>query len=149
MIFYPNLACLQMATELKAALALSKVRLFKTMTNDEPPVPFVPTVSTTSAELENAECDFDGYPAGGITVTAMLAPLLDPAGGASIESPVVQFAWAHVDTDVGNVVAGFWLEDAAGILRMIGVLPVPIPLQGPGQGIPLTFKCVEPTGVGV
>jgi hypothetical protein len=146
-IYYPNLACLKMADELKTALAAAKCRLFKTET--APGEPFLPSVSTTPAQLAAAECDFDGYPAGGLTVITMSPPLLDPIGGASIESPILQFAYTDGAAHKGNVVGGFWVEDATAHLRLIGVFPQPIPVQGPGQGIPLNFKCVEPTGLTV
>jgi len=125
------------AAEKQAALALSKVRLFNQA--------FVPTPATTKAELEAAEADYTGYTAGGETITAWLAPLLDPAGGASITAPTVQFdvTGPVVDTDV---VGGFWLEDASGDVRLVGTFAAPIPMELVGQGIPLNLKIVEPTG---
>lgn len=135
-IFYPNSATLVMAGEQQTALALSKCRLFQS--------DLVPSVSTVKADLTGAEADYDGYTAGGETITAFSNPLLDPAGGASIEA-FVQFEWAHVATDVGNLIGGFWIEDAGGDVRVIGTFPVPVPMQGAGQGIPLLVKLVQGT----
>jgi len=136
-IFYPNSACLVNAAELQTALALSKVRLFNST--------LVPTPATTEAELVAAEAAFTGYPAGGATITAWLDPLLDPAGGASITAPTTQFA---VDTPVvdTDVVGGFWLEDAAGDVRLIGQFAAPVPMELAGQGFPLNIKITVPTG---
>lgn len=146
-MFYPNSATLQMATELRTALAASKLHLYKSTTTGD--VNFVPTVSTTKAELQAAECDFDGYDNTGVTITNFNTPLLDPAGGASIQSPIIQIPWTHDTLDVGNIVRGFWLEDAGGIVRAIGQFPVDQPVQGPGQGVELNFKLVEPSGVSI
>jgi len=136
-IFYTNAACLVNAAEKQTALAASKVRLFKST--------FVPTVATTLAELEADEADFTGYPAGGATITAWLDPLLDPAGGASITAPTVQFA-VDPAPSATDIVGGFWLEDAAGDVRLVGQFAAPVPMEVEGQGFPLNIKIVEPTG---
>jgi len=136
-IFRTNEACLTTAAELQTAFAASLVRLFKST--------FIPTVSTTKAELVANEVLFTGYPAGGEPITAWLDPLLDPSGGASITAPTVQFAVTGpvVDTDL---VGGFWLEDAGGDVRIVGQLANPIPMEVVGQGFPLNLKEVVPTG---
>lgn len=136
-VFYPNAGCLAKATILQTALAGGKMHLFKDG--------FVPTVTTTKAELDAQEADFDGYTAGGETVAAWLSPLLDPAGGASIESGTVQFEWAHDTDDVTNLIGGWYYTTAAGQL-IVGTFPVSIPMEGPGQGIPLNVKLVEASG---
>jgi hypothetical protein len=138
MIFNPNSACLKQAGELQTVLALSKVRLFKSS--------LLPSVSTIKADLTAEEADYDDYPAGGETITAFLDPLLDPAGGASITAPTTQF---DVTTDppiVTNLIGGFWLEDAAGAVRVIGTFAAPIPMEVAGQGFPLNIKIVQATG---
>ena len=136
-IFYTNAACMVNAAEKQAALALSKVRLFKST--------FVPTVSTIKADLTGAEAAYTGYTAGGETITAWLAPLLDPAGGASITAPTVQFDVTGPVTAT-DIVGGFWIEDAAGDVRLVGTFAAPIPMEVVGQGFPLNVKIVEPTG---
>lgn len=139
MIFYPNTACLKQIGELKTVLALSKVRLFKDS--------LVPSVSTVKADLEAAEADYDGYTAGGETITAFLGELLDPAGGASITAPTVQFDFVSANPTVNtNNVGGFWLEDAAGAVRVIGTFAAPIPMEFNGQGFPLNLKLNQATG---
>jgi hypothetical protein len=136
-IFYTNAACMVNAAEKQTALALSKCRLFKST--------FVPTPATTKAELEANEADYTGYTAGGETITAWLDPLLDPAGGASITAPTIQFdvTGPVVDTDI---VGGFWVEDAGGDVRLVGQFAAPVPMEVVGQGFPLNIKIVEPTG---
>lgn len=136
-IFRTNEACMTQAAELQTALAASKVRLFKST--------FVPTVSTTKTELVANEALFTGYPAGGAAIAAWNAPLLDPAGGASITAPTVQFAVTGpvVDTDL---VGGFWVEDAAGDVRLVGQFAAPVPMEVVGQGFPLNVTDVTTTG---
>jgi hypothetical protein len=136
-IFQTNEACMTYAAERKTALAASKVRLFKST--------FVPTVSTTKAELVAAEAAYTGYAAGGETIANFLDPLLDPSGGASITAPTVQFdvTGPVVATDI---VGGFWIEDATGDVRLVGTFAAPIPMEAVGQGFPLNVKIVEPTG---
>lgn len=135
--FYTNEATLTNAAEMQTALAASKVRLFKST--------FVPTVSTVKADLTGAEAAFTGYPAGGETITAFLDPVLDPAGGSSITAPTVQFAVTGPVTAT-DIVGGFWLEDAAGKVRLVAQFAAPVPMEVVGQGFPLNIKIGEPTG---
>lgn len=137
-IFYPNVATLERADDMQTILAAAKVKLFK--------APFVPTVSTIDTDLDAEEADYTGYAAGGVAVAAWSEPLLDPVGGASIESGLVQFAVGPAPVLVTNLIGGFWVEKATGELYVIGVFPEPIPMEFVGQGIPLSIKLVEPTG---
>lgn len=138
MIFQTLEACLTYAAERQTALAASKVRLFKST--------FVPSTSTTKAELVAAEAAFTGYPAGGAAIAAWLDPVLDPAGGASITAPTVQFDMGPAPIVATDIVGGFWLEDAAGLVRLVGTFAAPIPMEVLGQGFPLNLKIIEPTG---
>lgn len=136
-IFYPNVGALEKAAVLKAALDGGKIRLFQSS--------FVPLVNSPLADFVAAEADYDGYVAGGVTVAAWLPPLLDPAGGASIEMPIVQFAYVAGVPGVGNTIGGWFYTTASGML-ICGEFPQPIPLQANGQGLPLAIKLVEATG---
>jgi hypothetical protein len=129
---------MQDATERQTALALSKVRLFKSS--------LVPTPSTTLAELVAAEADYDDYPAGGDTITAFLDPILNPAGGSSISAPTVQFAVTTDPPIVTNLIGGAWLEDAAGKVRLVMPFASPVPMEIAGQGFPLNVTLGFPTG---
>lgn len=131
-------ACIQDATERKTAWALSKVRLFKST--------LIPTPATTKAELVAAEADYTDYPAGGETITAWLDPVLNPAGGASISAPTVQFDVTTDPPPVTNLIGGAWLEDAAGKVRMVMPFAAPIPMEAAGQGFPLNLTFGFPTG---
>lgn len=136
--FFPNSAALAIAALVQTELALSKLRLFKNG--------FTPSVSTTRAELIAEEADFTGYPAGGSAITAFLDPILNPLGGASIDWPTEQFAPASPFT-VGNVIGGWWIEDAGGTLvYAIGTFAAPIPMNAAGQGLPLAGSLVFPQG---
>lgn len=136
-VFYPNVGILEKAQNLQTSLAAGKMRLYKDG--------FLPTVTTVLADLVAEECDFTGYPAGGEDVLAWLNPILDPAGGASIESGTVQFEWATGAPDVANLVGG-WFYTTAGGMLIIGTFPVSVPMEGPGQGLPLNVKLVEGSG---
>jgi len=136
-VFYPNAGALENASIKQAALAGGSLRLYKDGFN--------PEVTTTLAELEAEECDFTGYPAGGITVAAWLNPYLSPAGGAAIESGTQMFEWATGSPDVGNLVGGWFYETAGGML-IVGTFPVATPMEGPGQAIPLNIQLIEGTG---
>ena len=131
-------ACIQDATERQTILALSKVRLFKST--------LVPTPATVKADLTGAECDYDDYPAGGETITAFLAPLLNPSGGASISAPTVQFDVTSAAPAVTNLVGGAWLEDAGGKVRLVMPFAAPVPMEVQGQGFPLNITIGFPTG---
>lgn len=136
--FYSNAATLQNAAEMQTVLALSKVRLFKST--------FVPTVATVKADLTGNEVAFTGYPAGGAAITAFLDPVLNPAGGASISAPTVQFDVGPAPITATDIAGGFWLEDAAGLVRLIGTFAAPVPLEVLGQGFPLNLLLGFPTG---
>lgn len=114
---------------MQTAYALSKIRLFKTG--------FVPNNQTTLQNLIDQECAYTGYVAGGETITAWLAPLLQASGGAGITMPTEQFA-AVAPFTLQDVAGGFWIETAGGIVVAIGVFDTPIPLGAEGQGVPVT-----------
>jgi len=125
------------ATGAKTALASSHVRLFKST--------LVPTPETVLADFVSAEADFDGYPSGGIVVTAMNNPILDPAGGYSIGSPEIQF-----ETDAAeatpNLIGGWFQVTSGTVLYGYSTFGSPQPMQTPGQGLPINFRWAFPTG---
>lgn len=124
------------AANIKTALALSKVRFFKAS--------LVPNESTTVAQLEAAECDYDGYTPGGITLTAWTGPLDDPAGGAVITSPLVSLAYGPAaDPPVTNSVGGYWIEDADGDDRIVGIYDPPRAMAAIGDGWVFVQQDVE------
>jgi hypothetical protein len=135
---FPNEGTQTIASIVRTAFALSKLRLFKSTIVSV-------GATTTRAELIAAECAFTGYPAGGGVITAFLNPLLNPAGGSSIDWPTVQFAAAAPYT-VGEVVGGWWVETAAGDLIACGTFPQGIPVGQAGQGFPLSGSLVFPNG---
>lgn len=119
----------------KAALAASKVRLFKAS--------FTPSPASPRSEFLANECDFDGYPAGGVAVAALTGPINNPTGGAAVNTPLVNFAWT-LDTDaVGNMVGGYWHETGAGALYTYVRFPSAVPMAAVGDGIPLVITYVD------
>jgi hypothetical protein len=134
---FPNEGALRIATLVQTYLATSLLRLFKS--------DFVPSVASTLAEFTAAEADFTGYAEG--TLTAWLAPVLNPAGGASIDSPTIQFAAAAPYT-VGNVIGGWYIVDA-GETQVVafGTFGSPIPIGAAGQGFPMNVTLVFPNAL--
>ncbi len=138
MQLFPNSGVIRLAQLLRDELELAKLRLFKSTFNQL-------GTDTTRAALVAAECTFTGYPAGGVVIAAMLSPLLNPAGGVSIDWPTVQFEAAAPYT-VAEVVGGWWLETAGGVLVAAGTFPDGIPVGQAGQGFPLSGSLVLPNG---
>lgn len=134
--FFPNASTLYIAGLVQTDLALSKLRLFQDGEIE-------PSIATTRAELVTAEADYTGYTAGGETLTAWFAPLNNPLGGSSIDSPKVQFD-TETPYTVSNNVGGFWVENATGDLIVIGVFDAPVPMSGAGAGFPLSVSLIFP-----
>lgn len=134
--FYTREAASAKADDIKLALALSKARFFN--------APFVPTESSTQAELEAEETAFDGYPAGGYALAAFTGPLNDPVGGVILTSPLKTVAYgpAAVPPVTGNL-GGYWIEDANGNVRSVGIYDPPRPMAAVGDGFQWVEQIVE------
>lgn len=132
-LLYPIESVLAQVAALTGALAAAKVRLFKDSLG---PVQF----GTSRAALLASECNFDGYPAGGIAVPSWTPPTLAPGQGAMSSSAFVQFVTTAAPGGVGNVVGGAWLETAGGTVWIILQFPEGVPLQVAGQGFPISFS---------
>ena len=137
--FFPVAGCKESATEMQSELANSVLHLFKSE--------LVPDPSTPLSSYTAAEADYDGYAAE--TLAAWNDPILAPGTGYMIGSPLVQFAAADPFTGDGNTIGGCYLVDAAGKLRMSVIFTAPIPVQMPGQGIPINLVWLFPTGLTV
>lgn len=99
------------ATELQALLVNSKLRLYKDGAGINPG-------AVDLATLVANECDFDGYPAGGIALAAWGDPMIgDGIDAVLLAAPSKQFNWAHVAGDIANDVKGAFVVDATGNLR--------------------------------
>ena len=133
-ILYPNAGAFFIAALLQTALAASKIKLFKSGLTLTP--------ATTQAELEAVECDFTGYTAGGIAITAWNDPILAPEGGYSIQSPISQ--WIVGATPTGNLVGGWWVEETGGGLIVADQFGTPMPMEVTGQGLPVSVRLVLP-----
>lgn len=134
--FYPLAGALKNATDRRTGYANSVIRLFKSTMN--------PTPSSQLAAYVAAEADYDGYAA--VTMAQWNAPILAPGTGYMIGSPLVQFAWTLATNAVGNMIGGAFVVDSAGVLRMVVVFTQPIPMQGPGAGLPINLIDFFPTG---
>lgn len=130
MAFYPNAGALRVASVIQAELAAAEVRLYTQG--------FVPTSTTTLADLDAVECTFTGYLAQ--VIAAWQDPGLYPLGGASIQASV-QFATASPYT-IGETVGGFYVVDVTTSDEVLLIQPFPspgIPMSAAGQIIPLTI----------
>ena len=64
-----------------------------------------------------------------------------------INSPEVQFSTGDTDPTTPNSVAGCYLVDATGKLRLTIIFTTPIPFQLAYQGLPINIVYLFPTGV--
>lgn len=131
----PLQGCQKDADERQTVYVNSVMHLFKSS--------LTPTGSTTKAEFQAAEADYDDYAP--ITMAAWQEPILSPGSGYMIASPLVQFNVGVVDPVVGNVIGGWFMLDAAGTLRLAGTFENPIAMQLAGQGIPMNVYDLFPT----
>lgn len=127
-IIYPNSGALWGAGLLRTALAGSEVHLYQASMG------IVINPALTLAELEAAEANYTGYAAEAIT--AFAAPLLNPLGGASIDSGSVQFAIESPYT-VPNVIGGGWIQTTGGVLVAAWNYDPTRGLVGAGDGFPV------------
>lgn len=126
---YPNDGALWLGAKVQTALAASKLHLFKSS--------FTPNNESVIADFDAAECDYDGYAAGGIAVATWLAPLLTPPQGCEIESGTKQFHYVDGVGHVTNLAGGWYLTDTGGALVAYDVFPEAVPFQSNGNGLNL------------
>lgn len=123
---YTNEAAVNEATVIQTNLALSKIRLFDGT--------LVPDVNTTLADLEAAETTLVGYPAGGYPVATFSPPIFISGGGVIIYSVTVNVVYA---SGPAQVIGGYWLEDAAGDVRVVVIFDPTRSLSVVGDGFPI------------
>lgn len=131
---YPNVGALWVAAQMQTALAAANLRLFQSGT-------VTLTPATILTDLTGVEADYTGYPAGGEVIAAWTNPLLNPLGGASIESGLFQFEIAAPYT-VSNTIQGWFLVEAGGTLVCAGDFSQTKNLVGAGDGIPFNVELV-------
>jgi len=124
-VFYTNESVIQLATELDTNLINCTIDLFKDS--------LVPGITTVAADFLAAIADFSGYAQK--VVAALLAPYLDPAGGASTNIATQQFQ--HNGGPVANGIGGAWVRDAALIVRLVIVFEKSVPMAVATDAIPL------------
>lgn len=130
----PLESLMQEGAELKTALALCKVRLYQGA---------FPLLSiTTLAELEAAEADFSGYPAGGIEVTAAGDPYIGDNDSVFVTLPLVQFNHSVGSPNVENEIGGAFVVDANDVLRGVVAFDSLQPMANNSHAIPVvvTFR---------
>lgn len=127
-IIFPLESVLFQAGLIQTALAACHMRLFK--------AGLTCSFQTQLSDLVAAECDYDGYPAGGV-VGNWSNPTLGPGQSGVTNSPTAQFSVASGGPGSWNVVGGFFIVTAGGKLFLCGNFPEPIPMQTVGAGFPL------------
>lgn len=121
--------CKAVATLAKTALVNAKVRLFKSG--------FHPTPANVQADFIAQECDFDGYAA--VTIAAWGDIVLASAqAGYLVLGVNCVFLWALAVDAVENMVGGFWVETAAGVVWQYQEFADAVPMQGPDQSTAFT-----------
>lgn len=129
MLSYSETGTMAVAALVRTALAESECRLFKDG--------FVPSATSTLAEFQAQQCDFDGYTAGGKEITAFLPPLDNGDDGATLAAPTLQWEYTYPGSGdpVGNVVGGYYLVTSGDALIGYEVFPDPVPVTGDGDGV--------------
>jgi len=129
-------AAMTKGAEIILALALSKMRLFKSG--------LIISQFTTRAELRANEANFNGYTAGGYPLAAWTGPIFYPAGGVIISSPLVNVAFSGPTVPpVTNSIGGCWVEDASGDVRIVIQFDPTKSLAVLGDGFPAVIQIVE------
>jgi hypothetical protein len=131
-LIYPNAGALWLAGIVQTALAAAVLHLFQ----DSMPVLTTATELTT---LVANEATYTGYV--DQTITTWLAPLLNPLGGASIESGLKQFSISTPYT-VPNVITGWWIQASTSDLVCAGEFTTGKGFVGPGDGIPMNVELI-------
>lgn len=134
--FYPLSACRLMCEELQTALAASVCHLFVDG--------FTPTPSDLLAAYSAVEADFSGYLEATIDFND---PILSEGVGYMIQSDWMQWAFDPTPGTPTNNVAGLYLVDAGGDLRLTIIFDELVPFQVDGQGLGLNLTLAQLAGV--
>lgn len=125
---YPNSSALAISEQIRTAQQAGKIKLWQAGL-------LTPNPGTTIEECDAAECDFSGYAE---QVFNLLQSYLPTGGGAGFDMATELFL-ATADTPfVDNMVGGFWIESAAGVLYLIGTFDDPIPIAKAGDAVPVS-----------
>jgi hypothetical protein len=131
-MYYPTSGTQGIGALFKTRLANAKLRLWKAGIN--------PNFGVTLAQLNAVECDFDGYPSGGISVGTWSNPILSPGQGSMIMCGLVSFAFDGGGSGIGNLVGGFYLVTSDDVLWVVGQFPDPVPVEVAGVGLPIALS---------
>lgn len=124
-----NEGALRLSGVIRTELSLAEVRLYK--------AGLIPDNTTTLADLDAVEADFDGYAA---RVVTWMATHLLPTGGAAFRG-CVQFDSA-APYGVPNSIGGWYLVDVTGtdVVVEIQAFDAPIPMGAEGQSLPVEIE---------
>lgn len=133
--FFPSTFALSQAVDLQTLLALSVIKLFK--------AGFVPTPANVVADYDAQEADYSTYAPE--TITAWLDPVAAVGGGYRITAPTEQFDLASTPA-VGNMIGGYWIEEAGGDVVLVTVFDNPVAMTTAGNSIQVNPTVVVPVG---
>jgi len=133
--FFPSTFALAQATTLQGDLALSVIKLFK--------AGFVPTPANLVADDDAQEADYSTYAPE--TITAWLNLVAAVGGGYRITAPTEQFDLVSTPA-VGNMIGGYWIEDAGGDVVLVTVFDAPVSMTTAGNSIQVNPTVVVPVG---
>jgi hypothetical protein len=123
-ILYPDVGAMTNLGLIKTHMVSCKCKLY---TNSV-------VLSRNTLKTDLTEATFDGYVAA--TIAALLAVYINPAGGAICQVPKTQFDYGPAGSPpVTEIVYGWWLEDAAGNLIIVGDFDTPIPMAEVGNSV--------------
>lgn len=122
----PNSGALDMGAAVHSELAGCTLHLVNAA--------FVPTPTTTPADMTAIEANYTGYAP--ITIANFLPPMLDTDGGVTLVAPTVQFA--STGPAVSNNIYGWFLMKGSGTLMMCGTFDQALPMENVGSAINAT-----------
>lgn len=135
-LFYPISSVLAQAGAVRTLLAGCAVRLWQAGAN--------PSFGVSLGEMVANEATFSGYPAGGIEIAAWSNPILATGQGSAINGGLVTFE--HSGGAETNLIGGFFVVTAGGVLYIVGQFPEPVAMQVAGQGLPIALALGFPSG---
>lgn len=132
----PLEAAYERATDQRTAVAGGTLHLYQdTLT---------PTGTTTKANYEDNEADFDDYAP--ITVATWYTPILSANGAFLLTMPQQQFQQGGTTPVTPNQIRGFYYLDSGGELMYAGRFAADIPVDVAYAGVPVELIDVYATG---
>ena len=104
---------------------------------------WAPGPGNVAADFALHEADYEGYAAATIATWSSVY-IYGGGAGAFISGVDQYFPWVAGAGTPSNTIAGFWLQDAAGMVREYVVFDTPVVISGAGQVVPVTPTILFP-----